>query len=555
MKKSTPFLLIVLVLLLMSTFACHKAEREQDRIVARIDDFKITFQDFSDQFKRLRGDGTLAKADEASKRAVLNDMIDEQIKLFEAYRLGLDKDAKIMSVAAEKEREISAKALRKQEVDDRFINEEVLQRFYGWSDREVDLRYMKFFAGNTEKGRQAALQRAERIYQQLLTGASFKALAAQFSEHQSARTDSGKYGRVYCFSPEEGFFEHAYSLAEGGVSKPFFGTQSVYIIQVEKIHPVSREPYEKARPEIMENVLDLYGGKINERNQAFNEAVRSEYHFSLLSDQIDFFCQRCQTIKTLADSAGLFSPSEKQKVLCRTDVEETTIGPFFPKVVPYYWSSLHQKRVVEMLLTDLNTNRLVKHKAMQMRLNETPLVKEQYRNWLAYYLKKSVIQQEVIDKMGPSETLLQSLYDQKKLSLTVKKRATVREIFRTQEADIQRVHQLAMRGADFTALQKKYCQNQENRNNGMVGPFPVGMNGKLGELAFSGMRIGEISQPFKYRGGYSIIQLLALEPERVKSFAEARQEIKDEYVQAHWQQKETEWLTQAKKNYNIRIRL
>ncbi|NLP08839.1 hypothetical protein GX408_00440, partial [bacterium] len=74
-------------------------------------------------------------------------------------------------------------------------------------------------------------------------------------------------------------------------------------------------------------------------------------------------------------------------------------------------------------------------------------------------------------------------------------------------------------------------------------------------LAFSGMRVGEISAPFRYRGGYSIIQLLALEPERIKSFAEAREQLRADYIQSHHTQAIADWLEQAKKHYKIRISL
>jgi len=157
--------------------------------------------------------------------------------------------------------------------------------------------------------------------------------------------------------------------------------------------------------------------------------------------------------------------------------------------------------------------------------------------------------------MTVPETALADLYERSKASLVVKKQATVREIFRIDKADIDHVYQLALKGRDFAALQKTYCQNQENRKQGIVGPFPVGMNGKLGEMAFSGMRIGEISAPFRYRGGYSIIQLLALEPERTKSFAEAREQLRADYVQSHHEQAIADWLNQAKKRYKIRIHL
>jgi parvulin-like peptidyl-prolyl isomerase len=549
------FFAIAAILFLFGMAACRRAEQVPNRVVASINDFKITEMDLSDQFRRTRGESALAKADQAAKRAVLDNMINEQIKLLEAYRLGIDKEEKLAGVIKEKEREIAGKALRLKETEDKIITEELLQRYYQWSDRELDLRYMKFFAGNTTPGRQAAEQKAEKIYQQVSAGASFNALAAQYSEHDAAKTDSGKAGRIDCWYSQNALFIQAWPLPEGGVSKPFFDDRSIWLIKVEKIHLLTRQPYAQARPEILEKVKDRYKDQIVKSNIGLEEAVRAEYHFSLVSDNIDFFCRRCEKLKTMADSAGLFSAQEKIKPLCITDVETTTIGAFLPKSYTFYWSSLDKRQVTEMLLTELNTNRLIKNKAMQMRVNELPDVNREFLDWQVYYLKKNVIQKAVIDKMDVSEETLHALYDQTKKTLLIRKQATVREIFRIKKSDIDHVYQLAVGGNDFAALQKKYCQNHENRNNGIIGPFPANMNGKLGEWAFSGMKIGEISKPFKYRGGYSIIQLLDFKPERIKSFAEAREELKKSYTQSQWEQQITDWLDQAKKNYQIRINL
>jgi len=250
---------------------------------------------------------------------------------------------------------------------------------------------------------------------------------------------------------------------------------------------------------------------------------------------------------------GLFTTAERQTALCKNDLEETTIALFLPKVIAYYWSALHDQRTVEMLLTEMNLNRLSKEKAMRLRLNETPAVKQEYQNWLVYFLKKNVVQRHVIDNIDVSDAVLRPLYEAKRNSYIVKKQVTVLEIFRTTKEDIDQVYALATAGHDFAALQRKYCQNRENKNNGMVGPFPAGMNGKMGELAFAGMQTGDISRPFQYRGGFSIFKLLALEPERIKTYAEAKEEIKTGYIQSHWQQAVADWQQRVRNHYKIKI--
>ena len=48
---------------------------------------------------------------------------------------------------------------------------------------------------------------------------------------------------------------------------------------------------------------------------------------------------------------------------------------------------------------------------------------------------------------------------------------------------------------------------------------------------------------------------MTLEPERVKTFEEAKDELKTDYINSHWEQVVAEWQDRAAKNYRIRVTL
>jgi len=553
LKNKRRILLPALIILAATLIVCGVKRQGKDRVVAKIGEFKITYQDLADQFKSQQGDSAFARADQAARRRLLDGMIDEQITLFEAYRLGIDRDPAVLAVTREKEREIAAYALRKREIDDQIVTEEVLKRFTQWSDRDLYLDYIKFWAGDTETGKNKAIDKADKILDQLRHGAAFKKMAYLYSEHGNAKVDSGRIGWVGCFDSQEAFFSQAYPLKAGEVTKPFFWDNSIWLIKVENIRLKAPVQSAKEKAQVLSRVQDLYSSRLAARANEFNNALLKEFHYTLVADAFDFFCQRCKRMKVLADTSTLFSPQEKEKILCYTDVESTYVGPFFSKAAPYYWRSLDESRVVEMLLSSLHMSRLAKHKAMLLHINELPSVKRDYEGWLVYYLKSVVTQKEVVDKIDVSDAVLHSMYNHERNELVVKPQATVREIFCKTREEMEAVYQKAHRGENFAALQAKYSQNQEDRNNGLIGPFPPGPNGKLGEQAFSGIKIGEISKPFRYRGGWSIIQLLALAPQKYESFEEAKPKLKAEYIDGHRQQAITSWLNQARMNYRIDI--
>ena len=67
------------------------------------------------------------------------------------------------------------------------------------------------------------------------------------------------------------------------------------------------------------------------------------------------------------------------------------------------------------------------------------------------------------------------------------------------------------------------------------------------------MRVGEISEPFAYRGGYSFFKLLALTPERIEPLSAVREKINQAYLEDHKERYTATWLQDAKKHYRIQI--
>jgi len=541
------------IILITLFHSCHK---EYPQIVARVNDMEITDDDLASQAARLYPLKPDTLTEKELKRNVLENMIDQQINLLEAYRLGYDKDEEVVETCKLKESELAGKQLLKMEVDDKILTEDVYRQFYRWMDKKISISRMMFKTGFNDKNKENALKRAEDVYKKLLAGGSFKSLAATYSEHTHAKTDSGFYGMAECYETNEDIFRRAYSMSEGEVSEPFFvpSFHAYYIIKIHKIYPQPIGTFENERHKIISNVKKVYSNELSKRRSVFRANLANEFHAAEVPENIDFFCKRIQKMKTKADSVNLFNDEEKHLVLSKNDVKDITIGFFFPKVIEQYWGGLHQKSTVNMLISFMKFKMLTRHKAMQMKLNELPAVREEFELWKIGYLKNYTVRREVIDKIDVSDKILIPLYNQKKSKLIRREHRTVKEIFCKSEADIKRVHRLAVQGSDFTELERKYSQNKETRTHGVLGPFPKGPHGILGEKAFS-MKVGEISSPFRYRGGYSFIKLLSVEPERMKTFDETKEMLKNEYLAENEKASISKWLKKIRQHYSIEINI
>ena len=108
-------------------------------------------------------------------------MIEQQLTLFEAYRLGYDRDEKVRQFVDGKERVLAGDALRKREVDDKVITEEVIAKVYQWLDKELKLWRMKFVFTSDDGNKKETEKKVQQVYGQLQQGEDFKKLAAEVS--------------------------------------------------------------------------------------------------------------------------------------------------------------------------------------------------------------------------------------------------------------------------------------------------------------------------------------------------------------------------------------
>jgi len=545
-------IILALMACVLGGFIFCRKQVEPSRVVARINDSEITIQDFIDQFKLRHPELTLSQAEPSVKERVLQDMIDQQIILMEAYRLGYDKDAKVRTFLADKEQELAAQAYLDTEIKLEPITDALCREYYGWMHKVYDISFIRIGLGLSDQEKEAAEKRAQEIYRLLQTGADFRQTAARRSEHSTATTDSGKYRQVTCFDLEKPIIQRLYAMKPGAISEPIKVSDAFFIVKLEKAIEQKLADYSIVKPEILEELNKRHQTIRAQKTAKLEAALKRQYHYALITDHMDLFCNRTKKMKSRSDTLNLFTAREKQLPLSRTDFNVITIGEFFPKVVEYYWDSLSQTRVVEMLLNHMNGKRILKHHAMQQQLNGSPEVRQKLQVLLTQMIKERVLAEEVLAKIPASDEELQPYYERLKNNFHIPPQATVQEIFCRTKAEIDHVHALSA-SRDFAGLQAAYSQDQETRTNGILGPFAKGRNGRLGELAFSGMRVGAISEPFAYRGGYSFFKLLALTPERTEPLSAVREKVKQAYLEDKKERYTAEWLQAARKQYRIQI--
>jgi peptidyl-prolyl cis-trans isomerase SurA len=110
-------------------------------------------------------------------------------------------------------------------------------------------------------------------------------------------------------------------------------------------------------------------------------------------------------------------------------------------------------------------------------------------------------------------------------------------------------------GADFAAVARKYSADTATRDSGgVLGQVPVpALPANLRET-LSGLRVGEVSVPFKREAGYHIFKLLGRVPETDYKFEDIKDDLKEVVLNRKLEENYRRWYDRVKKTVNVEIR-
>lgn len=163
--------------------------------------------------------------------------------------------------------------------------------------------------------------------------------------------------------------------------------------------------------------------------------------------------------------------------------------------------------------------------AFQQALAEEGITFKAWKDRLhATLLQKQVVRKLSENTSPPTESELQSYYQQHKPEFTQRETAQVRQILVATESDANTVEEQLKRGKKMADLAKKYSISPEAVDGGMVGWLEKGMS-EVFEQAFR-MKQGARSPVIKSSFGYHIFEVTGRRPARTKPFPEVKDEIR-----------------------------
>ncbi len=273
--------LIICLFLALLVVSC--AKKDDGKVLATIDDQKITLQEFNKELDKIPMNMKMLVASESGKKNYLDRLVVKKLLLKEASKDKIESDKEFQERVNDIKEQLLIEALLKKKITAQTqMTEDDLKKYYDEhkedfkKDREINTRHILLKTEEEAKQVQAKLQKGE----------DFTELAKKFSIDPNVRQTGGEIG----FQPKGSLipeFENAaYKLNKVGQVTGIVKTQFGYhIIRLEGVKPPSYVPLEEVKDfikqknaqEKQKEVLEKYIEELKKNVKiTINEALLKE---------------------------------------------------------------------------------------------------------------------------------------------------------------------------------------------------------------------------------------------------------------------------------------
>ena len=399
---------------------------------------------------------------------------------------------------------------------------------------------------NGENDSNYARQKVEIIYNDVKNGVPFDSLAIKFSDDPGSSAKGGDLGFFERRQMVQPFDEAVFKLKIGEVSPIVKSRFGFHIIKLtdEKEYPPFNEELEKIR--------DIY--KKSRRQYDYDDYIsqlKKEFNYTVNQDLIDQLSKDDNQITLNPEYTAdeNFNSHKSDTVITTTNIT-ISLDSLFAYMSEK--SDYSEKKLNTVLLNGavdkFSNELLLNEKASTLENTDPEFAKlmDDYRNGI-YIFKLQ--EDEVWNKVKVDSTQLKRLYDKNKENYKTTEQVSFSEIYMSTKQDIDKTYQMIKDGDDFDSLAAQYSKrrnlNDKAGNHGLKRVDDSEMSEKANALN----TVGQYSEPFKVKGGWSIVRLNEKVPSRIKTYEEALPELSSAFQESESKRLEEEYNNGLKELY------
>jgi peptidyl-prolyl cis-trans isomerase SurA len=389
------------------------------------------------------------------------------------------------------------------------------------------------------------------IYQKLKEGMDFAQAAKQYSDDQGSAAQGGDLGYFEHSRLPEHVSEALAQLPIGGFTEPIKFNYGYHIFRL-----TDRKP----QPTFSDMEREL-------RNQYQNSRYTTDYanylHNLKRKYNLNYDVATLYAFTHAFDSTKTPSAAGWRDTLT-TDMLGRTLFTFGSRtfrvndIVDFLGSSAEFKTT---LLTPANIENIVERfteiKLLEEASADVPRRHPNFAKLMKEYedgiLLFRIEQDEVWNKVVPTDSALRAYYEEHKESFRWPDRINIQEILTETDSVARAAYWRLQYGEDFGEVAAELTiRPTMNEKRGIWGLMPADSR----DMTKKGwtMAVDSICPPFQANEGWAIIKVLQKDSARVKTFEEALPEITSAYREYATKLREQQWVEELKQKYGVRVR-
>lgn len=537
MKK----IFIISILLLLG------CQSRDDNILAVIGTKTITTQDFINRYRLNRQKLNLPDNGQVRSETLRN-MIDELLLISQAEARGYHTDY-LGQYELEK--------IKIQELINAYLQVKVFARI---QVQEADLRSLFINLNSMIKARHLyadSKQRADSLYQLLMSGYTFEELAKEIFIDPRLRDSGGLLGYFTVDEMDAGFEESAFSLPIGQISRPVRTAQGYSIIQVlDRITKpmLTESEYLKNRDKLQTYCMyRLKKRTARSFSDSLSRNLKITYNLPVLQELFELLrAGKSDLLQVRIENASV-NDGLADKEIARSNLGNWTIRTLqeqarFTTEEQRNWIENHEN--LQDFIAGLIVRSYILTEAKEMNLHSTAEYEVTVRQKMEDYLYQRV-QKTISAETEIPEDSLRSYYMTHEVQYTSPPRIHLSEIVLENEFKANEVKKLLLKNLPFDSLAKTYSMRRWSaEKNGEIGIYT---EQELGVYAHRLMSLaeGDWTGPVRINQQYIFFKCLNKIPGYHQSYTEARPLIQ-KGLRPIWQnQRQQDFLQEARSHINL----
>jgi peptidyl-prolyl cis-trans isomerase SurA len=367
-----------------------------------------------------------------------------------------------------------------------------------------------------------ALEKIELVQKKLSEGEDFGKLAFEYSDDKASGIQNGNLGYFTRGRMVPEFENTAFNLEVNEISPIIKTSFGYHIIKLNEIQPLPT--YEAEKEELKEMFQRV---RHKEDYKLLMNKLKAEFNYIIFDDSYNKLLINVDSIKVGASYNGSFVNNEFGPLnIFKVNKNNYSIDSLFG-FLQYKGAFLNRsfdKTVLDDAIEQFANEKLIEEKAMVYDKEDIEFEKLMNEYEKGIYLFK-ILEEEIWSKVVVDSVMIENYYNKNKENFKWKNRVEFKEIYVTNDSLANNYYSIALSGYDFDSLSVKYTQRRGYENmSGYSGLVEIDAN-ELAIKANALDNIGDISPPFPFQDGWSIVKLVKRESARIKTLDEAQAEI------------------------------